>query len=231
MHRRIPPHPHREVKSITRGRTIRWANHYDLAVKVLTLGRENQFRTETIRHAAIRNGDVVLDAGCGTGTLTLLAKAAAGNRGLVFGVDASPEMITVARQKSQQQKGIEFTVGVIEALEFSDKTFDIVLSSLMFHHLPDDLKERGLKEMYLILKPGGRLIVVDMVRPATFFQRLSVIALAHHEQTTDVRDLLPIMENIGFRDVQSSNMSWKMLGLIRGSRAREQFHSSEGNSK
>ena len=230
MHRRNQPHRHDEAEPVTQGRTIRWASHYDLVVKLLTLGKESRFRNETIRQAAIHEGEIVLDVGCGTGTLTLLAKAQTGDRGSAYGIDASPEMIVVARQKAHlHRKDVKFEIGVIEALEFPDKTFDIVLSSLMFHHLPADLKERGLKEMYRVLKPGGRLIVVDMVRPATLFQRLSIITLAHHELTTDVRDLMPIMENIGYREVQANSMSWGVLGCIRGNRA-SQIPLSERNS-
>jgi ubiquinone/menaquinone biosynthesis C-methylase UbiE len=186
-------------------------------VKLLTLGKENTLRRQMIQQAAIGRGATVLDVGCGTGTLTLLAKTEAGDRGQVYGIDASPEMIAVARQKAQrQQQALNFQIGVIEALPFSDGMFDVVLSSLMFHHLPSDLRQRGLTEIYRVLKPGGCLLVVDMKRPTTLLQRIGIMALAHHQLNTDVHDLLPAMEQIGFVGNQAGSMSWSVLGFVRG---------------
>jgi demethylmenaquinone methyltransferase/2-methoxy-6-polyprenyl-1,4-benzoquinol methylase/phosphoethanolamine N-methyltransferase len=220
MHRSDHSHTHPETAPDTQGRTIRWADHYDLVVKLLTLGKENNIRRETIQRAAIAKGETILDVGCGTGTLTLLAKAETGESGKVYGIDAASEMIAVAQQKSHQQKlDVDFQTGLIEALPFPDKTFDVVLSSMMAHHLPPDLKQRGLAEIYRVLKPGGRLVVVDIKRPETLIQRLGILTLAHHELKTDVRDLMPIMDRIGFVNKQAGNMSWGALGFVRGSRA------------
>jgi len=209
-----------EAAPDTKGRTIRWADHYDLAVKLLTLGKESKLRKETIRQAAISSGEVVLDIGCCTGTLTLLAKAETGKDGKVYGIDAAPEMIAVARQKAYRQgHEVDFQTGLIEALPFPDSTFDVVLSSMMFHHLPPDLKPRALAEIYRVLKRGGRLVIVDMKRPETFIQRLGILTLAHHELRTDVRDLLPIMEKVGFVSNQSGFMTWNALAFVQGRRA------------
>ncbi len=221
MHRSDHSHPHTQTAPITQGRTIGWANHYDLVVKLFTFGRENTLRNQTIHQAAIAKGAAVLDVGCGTGTLTLLAKTEAGDSGRVHGIDASPEMIAVAQQKAVQQKQeVDFQTGVIEALPFSDGTFDVVLSSLMFHHLPTDLKQRGLAEIYRVLKPGGRLLVVDMTHPTTLMQRLSMMVLVHRGLTGDVHDLLPVMEKIGFAGNQAGSLSWSVLGFVQGSRPK-----------
>lgn len=221
MHTINHSHNHEQTVAGTQGRTIRWASHYDFVVKLLTLGRENTLRRQMIQQAAINKGETVLDVGCGTGTLTLLAKTETGNRGQVCGIDASPEMIAVACQKAlQQQQSVDFQTGVIEALPFADGTFDVVLSSLMFHHLPPALKQRGLIEIYRVLKPGGRLLVVDMSRPTTRMQRLSMMVLVHRGLTGDVHDLLPIMKKIGFVGNQAGNLSRSVLGFVEGSRAQ-----------
>ena len=218
---RMHGHSHqvREIAPATQGRTIRWAQHYDHLVKLLTFGRENELRENTIHLAAIPLNASVLDVGCGTGSLTLLAKARAGDAGLVYGIDASPEMIAVAQHKAAQQKrDVNFQVGVIEALPFPDKTFDVVLSSLMFHHLPGDLKAQGLTEIYRVLKPGGRLLIVDMKRPTSFFQRLSLAILVHHRMASGVEDLIPMLDKVGFSGIQGGIMTWKALGFVSGQR-------------
>lgn len=208
-----------ESKPTTRGNIIRWAAHYDLVVNLLTFGRENALRRQTIQYASIPAGATVLDVGCGTGTLTLLAKAAVGDHGSVYGLDASTEMIAVARQKAvQHRQAVNFQTGVIEALPFSDGTFDVVLSSLMVHHLPPDLKQRGLAEIYRVLRPGGHLMVVDIARPVTLAQRLTMMSVVHHGLTSDVYDLIPLMEQIGYTGIQSGRLSWRSIGFVQGSR-------------
>jgi ubiquinone/menaquinone biosynthesis C-methylase UbiE len=213
-------HSHTSDAPATTGRTIGWANHYDLVVKLLTLGKERGLRDETVRRAGIAVGATVLDVGCGTGSLTLLAKTQAGNQGKVYGIDAAREMITFARQKALQQKqDVDFQTAVIEALPFPDGMFDVVLSSAMYHHLPGDLQRRGMVEILRVLKPGGRLLIVDMIRPTGIAQLLTPIALLHGSTINDVRDLLPLMKTVGFVETQAGQMSWKSMGFIHGQRA------------
>ncbi len=212
-------HSHSHDAPATEGRTIRWANHYDLAVKLLTFGREQVLRSQTIRQAAISEGATVLDVGCGTGTLTLLAKIQAGKQGKVYGIDAAPEMIEVARQKAlHQQSEVDFQTAVIEALPFSDGKFDVILSSLMFHHLPGDLKERALAEMYRVLKPGGRVLIVDMKSLTGVARVMSIISLIHQGETGGVNDLAFLMKKVGYTETQAGNMQWGSIGFIQGKR-------------
>ncbi len=210
----------------TSGRTIRWAFAYDFVVRVLSLNRENALREETIRLAQIDPGAAVLDVGCGTGTLTLCAKAAAGSTGRVCGVDAAPEMIAQARRKAQKA-GVQvaFQVGVIEALEFADATFDRVLSSLMMHHLPPDLQERALGEVYRVLKPGGQLLIVDFDASTP---RRGMDSLHHNAQHTapattpagqdNARGLQQLVTRAGFTNVQSGSLESLSAAFIRGVR-------------
>jgi len=108
----------------------------------------------------------VLDVGCGTGTLALAAKERVGPTGRVVGIDPGPRQIGRARSKAARQGlDIDFRVGVIERLELPDQSFDAALSTMMMHHLPDDLKRRGLAEIVRTLKSGGRLVVADFKRP------------------------------------------------------------------
>ncbi|MEO8396509.1 MAG: class I SAM-dependent methyltransferase [Chloroflexota bacterium] len=212
-------HTHQAAPA-TEGRTIRWAQHYDTLVNLLTLGRENKLRKETIRLASIQADATVLDVGCGTGSLTRLAKTAAGNRGTVYGIDAAPEMIEVAQQKAlQHHSDVQFKTALIEALPFPDATFDVVLSSMMFHHLPDDLKLQGLREILRVLKPSGRLLVVDMQRASNSAHKLSPIALFHPGSSYGVQDLLPTMTKLGYVHMEAGSMGMMQLGFAQGQRS------------
>ena len=151
----------------TDGMLIRWARGYDLLLKIMTLGQEGHIRRRVTRAAGLEAGDRVLDVGCGTGTLALAAVEAVGPAGRVHGIDPAPEMIARAKAKAKKAgAAIELEVGVIEALPLADQSIDVVLSTLMFHHLPgDDLQRAGLAEIRRVLAPGGRLLIVDFGKP------------------------------------------------------------------
>lgn len=152
-----PPHTH--------GKPMNWsAPLYDRGCSMVGLG--HIFRHKTLQYAGIKPGERVLDVGFGTGVLTRLAAEAVGPAGQATGIDPAPKMISVARENASIEKSrAELRVAVIEDLPFEDNSFDCVLSSLMIHHLPPDLKLKGLKEVYRVLKPGGRLLAVDIDRP------------------------------------------------------------------
>jgi demethylmenaquinone methyltransferase/2-methoxy-6-polyprenyl-1,4-benzoquinol methylase/phosphoethanolamine N-methyltransferase len=168
----------------TRGIRIRWPRWYDWANRLNFLGRECLFREWTADLAAIAQGHSVLDVGCGTGNLTLAAKVRAGAAGEVIGIDAAPEMIGEAGRKAAE-KGLEvrFEVGLIEDIPFPDRSFDRVLSSLMLHHLPRDLKRRGIAEVSRVLKPAGSFLAVDVDPPLIGNLRMVEEAMESHHFT------------------------------------------------
>jgi ubiquinone/menaquinone biosynthesis C-methylase UbiE len=93
----------------------------------------------------------------------MAAKMRTGAEGEVYGIDAAPEMIQKAEQKAAEKPlNIHYQVGLIEDIPFTDNKFDVVVSSLMLHHLPKDLKRQGIAEVSRVLKPGGRFAVVDV---------------------------------------------------------------------
>lgn len=149
----------------TRGMPLDWAAPvYDFYCPWLGLG--TAFREETLRFAGLKTGERVLDAGCGTGVLTRLAALAVGPEGCALGIDPGVKMIAIARKSARLEGSrAEFRLGVIENLPFEDESFDLVLASAMIHHLPPDLKVKGLSEVRRVLRPGGRLVAVDIGRP------------------------------------------------------------------
>ena len=86
----------------------------------------------------------------------------------------------------------------------------------MFHHLPDDLKRQGLAEIYRVLKPGGRLIVVDMKRPTGFAGHALMAVMFHGAVTRGVEDLAREMAEIGYSQVESGDFKLGPLGYVRG---------------
>lgn len=146
----------------TEGRMVRWARLYDLGTTLLSFGRTSALRRRAVQLAGIAPGERILDVGCGPGRLAILAGTIAGPTGEAYGVDPAPEMIELARRRAAQAGvGTRFEVGVIEALPYPADHFDVVLSSLMLHHLPDALKRRGFAEIRRVLKQAGRFVAVD----------------------------------------------------------------------
>src|SRR5215208_4665348 len=113
-----PPEESRGPK--TRGSTLHKASQYDFHTRMMGLGVNQPNSKMIVEMAKIKQGDTVLDVGCGSGNLTLTAKRYAGMSGSVYGIDASPEMINVARKKAKHSgANVLFDVGVIEELPFA----------------------------------------------------------------------------------------------------------------
>lgn len=209
-------HAHHSAPATT-GRLIRWAHSYDLLTGALLLGKERSVRDMTAEMAGVKPGDRVLDVGCGTGSLTLAAWRRAGPTGEVHGIDAASEMIEVARSKATRaQANIDFQTGLVEQIPFPDASFDVVLSSLMLHHLPDDLKRRGFAEIKRVLKPGGLLFAVDFEPPTNAVLRLVMSHGVHGMMHVDVRQYVRLMEQAGFADVQTGPTRHSLLSYVRG---------------
>jgi ubiquinone/menaquinone biosynthesis C-methylase UbiE len=180
-------------------------------------GQRPRLRRTTVALARVQEGDVVLEVGCGTGDVALVAGAQSGVTGRVSGIDPSSEMIAVARAKAARSRiRVDFQIGVIEALPFPDASFDVVLSSLMMHHLPDDLKQLGLAEIARVLKPGGRLLIVDMKRPTNKIGRGMLTLAFHGGLASGVEDLPALLQGAGFTDVETGETGFWSLGFVRG---------------
>ncbi|HZM22386.1 MAG TPA: class I SAM-dependent methyltransferase, partial [Anaerolineales bacterium] len=140
---------------------------YDFIQKYIV--RDIRYKSRLIAHAQIQADHRVMDLGCGTGTLAIMAKRAQPQAD-IFGLDADPEMLKVAKAKKDQEKlEVKFDVGFTNNLPYPDEFFDRVLSSIMIHHLKTPDKEKTAHEIYRVLKPGGQLHIIDFGKPYTWY--------------------------------------------------------------
>lgn len=192
-----------ETRSVTKGLVLHaHARYYGAVSWLLTRGRERAFRERLVDLARIELGEAVLDVGCGTGTLALAAKRRVGPGGVVYGIDASPEMIARARKKAvKADAGVVFQTAVVESLPFPDARFDVVLSTLMLHHLPRPAREQCVREIRRVLRPGGRLLAVDFATPTR--ERRGLLRNMHRHGHVALRDILELLSEAEMRVVEN----------------------------
>jgi demethylmenaquinone methyltransferase / 2-methoxy-6-polyprenyl-1,4-benzoquinol methylase len=201
---------------------------YDAMNRVMTAGLDRRWRRETA-HAVVRPGDAVLDACCGTGDLAL---AAAREGGRVTGLDFSERMLERARKKAPQ---LEWVEGDLLALPFADATFDAATVGFGVRNV-DDL-ERGIGELRRVLRPGGRLAILEITQPkgvlAPFYRlwfdrvvpllgRVLPGGSAYTYLPASVRrfpgpdELVGVVESTGFRDVRYRTFAAGIVALHTG---------------
>jgi demethylmenaquinone methyltransferase/2-methoxy-6-polyprenyl-1,4-benzoquinol methylase len=138
----------------------RVARRYDLVNTVLSGGTDAGWRRRAARATGLAPGGSAVDVACGSGKLTAVLAGIAGKRGRVVGLDFSPQMLEIARR---DHPGIEFLEGDALNLPLDDATFDASTISFGLRNLADPV--RGLREMQRVVKPGGRSVVLEFVRP------------------------------------------------------------------
>ena len=194
-----------------------WVRHYDLITNLISLGRIGAIHRETLSLTNLRPGDAVLDIGCGTGALVLEAERIVGSDGMVAGVDVEPAMVVQAmRRASGKQRGARFEIASIEQIPYADDTFDVAFSTLMYHHLTEVQKEAGFVELKRVLKPDGRLVVVD-INPTRRNILTSLPGHSRIEREDYVRtEVTERMRDVGFTVIEDGSHPSRQLSYAIG---------------
>ncbi len=144
----------------------RIAKRYDLGNSIISLGTHYRFKRLAVSMLEMKPGQTLLDACCGTGDMSFLAIEAFPGVN-VIGVDFSPEMIEVAKirakEKMYPETRLQFLEGDVTQLEFRNDSFDAAVVAFGLRNIPD--KNSFFREMRRILKPGGKLIVLEFSNP------------------------------------------------------------------
>jgi len=191
---------------------------YDPIIRLTT--RETAFKRRLVDIAHIQTGHRVLDLGCGTGTLALLIQETHAATE-VFGVDADLNVLTIAQDKVVgSDSRLLLNVGLVFELPYPANQFDRIVSTLLFHHLTQEAKQRTLQETLRVLKPGGQLCVADWGKPSNRFMRMLfflVQLLDGFTSTTDnMKGMLPEwMRDTGFAEVHEVNHLNTLFGTLR----------------
>jgi len=155
--------------------------------------------------ASLKEGETVLDLGSGAGFDCFLAANKVGEKGKVIGVDMTPEMIEKARgnAKKDNYSNVEFRLGEIDNLPVADNTVDIVISNCVINLAPE--KSRVFEEAYRVLKPGGRMMISDIVLlkqlPENILNSIEAY-VGCISGAIKMEDYLKAMEDAGFKKVE-----------------------------
>lgn len=147
----------------------RIARRYDLMNLLISAFQEPRWRRRLVAQAGLRAGGSALDVASGTGKVAADLQARVGPGGRVVGVDLSPGMTAVARRRYAERDGLEFVVGDALALPTGDGAFDAATIAFGMRNLPD--YGRGFAEMARSVRPGGRVLCLEIARPRSRLAR------------------------------------------------------------
>lgn len=167
--------------------------------------------------ASLKEGEVVLDLGSGLGIDCFLASKIVGTSGKVIGVDMTPEMIEKARNHAEKDNytNVEFRLGEIETLPVADNSVDVIISNCVINLVPH--KERVFHEAYRVLKPGGRIMVSDivLVKELPEFIQQSVEAYVGCLSGAILKgEYLEMIRNSGFINIDIQKETSLSVGLV-----------------
>jgi ubiquinone/menaquinone biosynthesis C-methylase UbiE len=190
---------------------------YDLLTRVLGM---NKTYDTLVAQAELAPGLRVLEIGCGTGNVTTRVKRAEPGAD-VIGTDPDPLALARAQRKAQGLAGIRFERAYAQELPFADGVFDRVLSSMMLHHLDEDVKAGALAEVHRVLRPGGTLHIVDIGGHTTAHHGLAARWMKRNPHPAgNLGDAIPrLLRTVGFDCAEVGTRRHRLIGQLTFYRA------------
>ena len=187
---------------------------YDPVLRILF--REEQAKRQLLAQADVRPEHRVLDVGCGTGTLAILIKTKCPEAWIV-GLDGDTKVLAVARRKAAEADvDLALDEGLAYALPYPDRSFDRVFSSMVFHHLTREHKERALAEILRVLTPSGAFHLLDFGRPVSAWERAVTHLLFRGPEARDnvAGRLAHLLREAGFAEVEELARRGTIVGSL-----------------
>lgn len=180
---------------------------------------EKEIKSELLKQATIQKSENILDFGCGTATLTIMAKELF-PEAFVYGVDIDSKVLGIAEQKVKKQN-LNICLDTYDGsiLPYQDGTFDKVVTSLVFHHLKRNQKLVALREIFRVLKSNGELHICDFGKSESLFMgAVSFIPrlLDGLDNTSDnFKGLIPtVLKDTGFSDITENKRVYTIFGSL-----------------
>ncbi|NLE26797.1 MAG: arsenite methyltransferase [Clostridiaceae bacterium] len=158
--------------------------------------------------AELKQGETVLDLGCGGGFDCFLASRKVGTDGLVIGVDMTPEMVSKARKnvRDSGETNIDIRLGEIENLPVADNSIDVIISNCVINLSPN--KQRVFKEAFRVLKAGGRLAISDVIASTTIPEDIKKDLVLHAgciAGASTQNEVIAMLKEAGFNEIRVKN--------------------------
>lgn len=187
---------------------------YDRLIKITM--PEKLFKKALIEQVNIGDSQIVLDFGCGTGTLAIMAKTK-NPKATVLGLDIDNKMVEKAKKKIADQK-VDIKIDKYDGniLPYADNSFDKIITSLVIHHLTSSQKEHVFREFRRILKIGGEVHIADFAKPDNTILKIISSILRHFEPIDDnIHGLLPkYLQEAKFSNVRERKNINTIFGTI-----------------
>lgn len=186
---------------------------YDPLVKLMGFDRA---REALIAQANVEPGQHILDVGCGTGTFVVLLKRRYASAHVV-GLDPDPKALSRAKTKIRRAAvSVQLDEGFADELPYKESTFERVFSSFMFHHLEREEREKSLREVFRVLKPGGSFHLLDFIADHEAHGFLANLIHSHAElkDNTDER-ILQLTNRAGFKNAAKVKEGSMLFGSMR----------------
>lgn len=176
----------------------------------------NRARHELISQANIKPGQHILDIGCGTGTFVVQLKRRDASL-QVTGLDPDPKALHRAKTKVRRAAvAAQLDEGFADELPYQESSFDLVFSSFMFHHLEGEDREKTMKEVLRVLKPGGSFHLLDFVSDHTSHGFLSRLVHSHAEMKDNTHErILQLMSRAGFMNPEKVKEGSMLFGAMQ----------------